>query len=164
IRLPTRPCGSGSQLWSTASSFFLTGMHNGPVLGCPNDASRLRHDGSTKSQRRRRALRMSDEHPIRWSCAGKWINGISDQDVQRGAFRSAMQIDVYVFASESGSVGSFSTRSRLSAVTTDPLLFAHIAASVRLWTRMFRKIALTWTFTVASANAILRAIVLLESP
>src|SRR6266480_1966548 len=45
-----------------------------------------------------------------------------------------------------------------------PLLIAQIAACVRLRTRILRRIALTCTFTVASAMAILRATVLLESP
>ena len=39
-----------------------------------------------------------------------------------------------------------------------------IAACVRFWTRILRRIALTWTFTVASAISILRAMLLLELP
>src|ERR1700722_11566972 len=41
---------------------------------------------------------------------------------------------------------------------------AQMAAWVRLLTRILRRIALTWTLTVASAISFLRAIVLLESP
>src|SRR5206468_5063570 len=48
--------------------------------------------------------------------------------------------------------------------TTDELLIAQIAAWVRFWTPTFRRIALTWTFTVASAMLILRAMPLLELP
>ena len=33
----------------------------------------------------------------------------------------------------------------------DPLFIPQIAACVRFWTRILRRIALTWTFTVASA-------------
>src|SRR5258706_9886072 len=47
---------------------------------------------------------------------------------------------------------------------TDPLFIPQIAACVRFWTRILRRIALTWTFTVASAISIFRAIHLLESP
>src|SRR5258705_986763 len=47
---------------------------------------------------------------------------------------------------------------------TDPLFIPQIAACVRFWTRILRRIALTWTFTVASAMAIFRAMHLLESP
>src|SRR6266852_6705627 len=47
---------------------------------------------------------------------------------------------------------------------TDPLFIPQIAAWVRFWTRILRTIALTWTFTVASAILIFRAIHLLESP
>jgi hypothetical protein len=43
-------------------------------------------------------------------------------------------------------------------------LIAQIAACVRLWTRSFRRIDLTWTFAVASEMASLRAMHLLESP
>src|SRR5262245_31200184 len=50
------------------------------------------------------------------------------------------------------------------AVIDEPLLMAQIAACVRFWTRILRRIALTWTFTVASAISILRAIDLLDSP
>src|SRR5881396_668029 len=51
-----------------------------------------------------------------------------------------------------------------SARVWDPLLIPQIAACVRFWTRILRRIALTWTFTVASAISIFRAIHLLESP
>src|ERR1700737_1653184 len=44
------------------------------------------------------------------------------------------------------------------------LFIPQIAACVRLWTRILRRIALTWTFTVASAILIFRAIHLLEYP
>src|SRR5437868_5382427 len=47
---------------------------------------------------------------------------------------------------------------------SDPLFIPQIAACVRLWTRILRRIALTWTFTVASAISIFRAMHLLESP
>src|SRR6476619_2264121 len=40
--------------------------------------------------------------------------------------------------------------------------FAQIAACVRFWTWSLRKIALTWTFTVASAIPIFWAMLLLE--
>src|SRR6266550_1191220 len=46
----------------------------------------------------------------------------------------------------------------------DQLFIPQIAACVRFWTRILRRIALTWTFTVASAISIFRAIHLLESP
>src|SRR5882724_5308945 len=46
----------------------------------------------------------------------------------------------------------------------DPWFTPQIAACVRLWTRILRRIALTWTFTVASAISIFRAMHLLESP
>src|SRR5882724_10710016 len=47
---------------------------------------------------------------------------------------------------------------------SDPLLAPQIAACVRFWTRILRRIALTCTFTVASAMSIFRAMHLLESP
>ncbi len=47
---------------------------------------------------------------------------------------------------------------------SDPLFTPQIAACVRLWTRILRRIALMWTFTVASAISIFRAMHLLESP
>src|SRR6185295_10524749 len=47
---------------------------------------------------------------------------------------------------------------------SDPLFIPQIAACVRFWTRILRRIALTWTFTVASAMSIFRAMHLLESP
>ena len=48
--------------------------------------------------------------------------------------------------------------------TSEPLFIPQIAAWVRFWTLILRRIALTWTFTVASAISILRAMHLLESP
>src|SRR5579885_2250765 len=48
--------------------------------------------------------------------------------------------------------------------TRELLLTAQIAACVRLLTRILRRIALTWTFTVASAILILRAVLLLGQP
>ena len=52
----------------------------------------------------------------------------------------------------------------LCAIASVPWFIAQIAACVRFWTRILRKIALTWTFTVASAISIFRAMLLLESP
>src|SRR5258707_12194189 len=52
----------------------------------------------------------------------------------------------------------------LFAGGSDPLFIPHIAAWARFWTRILRRIALTWTFTVASAMSIFRAMHLLESP
>src|SRR6202043_2821256 len=48
--------------------------------------------------------------------------------------------------------------------SNEPLFTPQIAACVRFWTRILRRIALTWTFTVASAILIFRAIHLLKSP
>src|SRR5258707_6614226 len=47
---------------------------------------------------------------------------------------------------------------------SDPLLAPQIAACVRFWTRILRRIALTCTFTGASALSIFRAMHLLEWP
>src|SRR5690349_15448065 len=54
--------------------------------------------------------------------------------------------------------------SGVSAHSGTPLYIAQIAACVRLCTLILRRIALTWTFTVASVISILRAITLLGSP
>ena len=51
-----------------------------------------------------------------------------------------------------------------AACTRGPLFIPQIAACVRFWTRILRRIALTWTFTVASAMSIFRAMHLLELP
>ena len=52
-----------------------------------------------------------------------------------------------------------------STAEMDELLFiAQIAASVRLWTRILRRIVLTCTFTVASAMFMSCVIILFESP
>ena len=47
---------------------------------------------------------------------------------------------------------------------SDRLLIPQIAACVLFWTRILRRIALIWTFTVASAISIFRAMHLLEAP
>src|SRR6266478_1739203 len=47
---------------------------------------------------------------------------------------------------------------------SDPLFIPQTAACVRFLTRILRRIALTWTFTVASAISTFRAIHLLDSP
>src|SRR5262249_27813204 len=52
----------------------------------------------------------------------------------------------------------------LSGHRDTPLFIAQMAACVRLCTLILRRIALTWTFTVASMISILRAITLLVSP
>jgi hypothetical protein len=44
-----------------------------------------------------------------------------------------------------------------------PLFIPQIAACVRLWTRILRRIVVTWTFTAASAISIFRAMDLLEA-
>src|SRR6202048_1228730 len=45
-----------------------------------------------------------------------------------------------------------------------PLFIPQIAACVRFWTRILRRIALTWVFTVVSEISIFRAMHLLDSP
>ena len=61
-------------------------------------------------------------------------------------------------------IGSDSGQLPFSRCVCDPWLIPQIAACVRFWTPILRRIALTWTLTVASAMSILRAMHLLESP
>src|SRR6185312_3162357 len=63
----------------------------------------------------------------------------------------------------------FGSRLLASEIEGGELLFAalfipQIAACVRFWTRILRRIALTWTFTVASAMSIFFAMHLLVLP